>query len=509
MPETQLKRGALPSPRHALAAATPHVATADVPATYLIKPAQLSMWGNDIHGDCVTAEEAFAKACRQPELFIPEADAIAWATAHGVLEGAYLTDVLTWMQNDGFAEGFYTYDDGPYLSVDWTTPATVRSAIYLGPVKLGIAADQLDGAYWSTSGESGWFATGFTPDFNEDHCTALCGYGSIAWLAEQLGVAVPAGVDGTQPGYAMYTWKSIGIIDHPSMVNITAEAWLRQPTTVPKPLPLGSAPGVAVAADGQQYVFFKGTDGHLWEAFYDGHHWNGPLALGMGSLGSEPAAGVDGRHRQYVFFKGTDNNLWEAFYDGHHWNGPLALGMGPLGSAPAAAVGDDGRQYVFWKGTDNNLWEAFYDGHHWNGPTNRGMGPLGSEPTAGVDSENRQYVFWKGTDNNLWEAFWDTDHWTGPLALGMGPLGSAPGAAVAPDGQQYVFWKGTDGNLWEAFYDGHHWNGPNSRGMGALGSEPTAGADSENRQYVFWKGTDNGLWEGFWDGHHWQGPMSI
>jgi len=33
---------------------------------------------------------------------------------------------------------------------------------------------------------------------------------------------------------------------------------------------------------------------------------------------------------QYVYWKGTDNNLWEAFYDGR-WNGPLNLNMGPLG----------------------------------------------------------------------------------------------------------------------------------------------------------------------------------
>ena len=60
------------------------------------------MWGNDVHGDCVTAEEAFAKACNSPEIFISEADVIAWATRHGVLEGANLTEVMTWMQNRRF-----------------------------------------------------------------------------------------------------------------------------------------------------------------------------------------------------------------------------------------------------------------------------------------------------------------------------------------------------------------------------------------------------------------------
>src|SRR5579859_3583438 len=102
MPTQTPKRGALPAPRSMLAAAVPYAAPVAAPPNYMVKPAQISMWGNDVHGDCVTAEEAFAKACNNPEIFIPDADVIAWATQHGVLEGAYLNQVLQFMQNDGF-----------------------------------------------------------------------------------------------------------------------------------------------------------------------------------------------------------------------------------------------------------------------------------------------------------------------------------------------------------------------------------------------------------------------
>jgi hypothetical protein len=226
-----VKRGALPAPRHVLAASTPFAPKIAAPLNFITIPAQLSIWGNDVHGDCVTAEEAFAKACNSPEIFIPEAEVIGWAKDHNYLEGAYLTDVMKTMQNDGFDDSGYNYDDGGYASVDWTNAAHLQSAIALGPVKLGVAADQLEKAYGTTGGRSGWFATGFHSDSNEDHCVSLCGYGTIAWLASQLKVAVPAGVDGTKPGYAMFTWNSIGIIDVPSMVAMTQEAWLRQPTT--------------------------------------------------------------------------------------------------------------------------------------------------------------------------------------------------------------------------------------------------------------------------------------
>ncbi len=233
------KRGAIPTPRHVLATAQPHVVTVAAPPTFLIKPATLSFWGNDRYGDCVTAEEAFAKACYSPEIFISDADAIAWATRHDVLNGAQLPQVMGYMRDDGFAEGAVVDDDGPFFAVDWTNPAALQSAISTGPVKIGIAADQIETAWRSTGGKSGWFATGFKTDHAEDHCTSLCGYGPIAWLAQQLGVQVPAGVDGTKPGYAMFTWSSIGIIDVPSMVAITDEAWVRLPTTtiVPAPSP--------------------------------------------------------------------------------------------------------------------------------------------------------------------------------------------------------------------------------------------------------------------------------
>jgi len=234
MPVPSPKRGAIPSPRSALAAATPHTPLVGAPLTFLTVPPKISMWGNDVHGDCVTAEEAFAKACHNPEIFIDDQEVMRWAKHHHVLEGAVISNVLEWMQEGGLKAGSKTYDDGPHFSVNWTHPATLRSAISHGPVKIGVAADQLETAWHTTNGETGWFATKFHPDANEDHCVSLCGYGTIHWLADRLKAKVPHGVDGNKPGYALFTWNSIGIIDEPSLVAITHEAWLRQPTTVPK-----------------------------------------------------------------------------------------------------------------------------------------------------------------------------------------------------------------------------------------------------------------------------------
>ena len=136
------------------------------------------------------------------------------------------------------------------------------------------------------------------------------------------------------PGYS--GWRSVYSVMSRTFTARTFENALsvRWDLTTPTPQVPGvdnlAGPSVAVAVNANQFVFWKGTDSNLWEAFWDGSKWNGPLSLGMGPLGSQPTAGVDGKGATYVYWKGTDGNLWEAFWDGSKWNGPLSLGMGPL-----------------------------------------------------------------------------------------------------------------------------------------------------------------------------------
>jgi hypothetical protein len=275
-------------------------------------------------------------------------------------------------------------------------------------------------------------------------------------------------------------------------------------------------PGAAVdPSNDHQYVFWAGQDGDLWEAYYNGSSWS-DQDLGIGPLGSEPAVAVSpdqssgGNSWQYVFWKGTDGNLWEAWWDGS-WNGPENLGMGPLGSEPTVGVDANGNQFVFWEGTQGNLWEALYNGT-WNGPSDLGDGPLGSSPTVAVSpiyssgGYGYQFVFWRGTDGNLWEAYW-TGSWHGRQSLGDGPLGSPPSAATDSIGNEYVFWAGQNAQLWEAHYSGSSWSG-GSNGMGPLGSAPSVGVDAGSAQFVYWKGTDANLWQAYYDGS-WNGPYSL
>ncbi len=250
--ENKLMRGAIPTPRHRLAAAVPHLPTcAEIPAQVAYVPPQLSMWGNNQYGDCVSAEEAFNKAASGS--FIQESVVIKWADAGGFLNGAMLDEVMDAMAKNGFHQDGKVYGDGSYKSVDYSNEAILKSALAIAPVKIGIDAGALPSGAGS---QQGWHAFGGRPGeySNEDHCVALAGYGPASWLFGQLNTAVPTGVDPNKVCYMLFTWSTIGVVDHDWIMSTVGEAWLRDPSTMidgtpqpnPGPQPLPPPPPVPV-----------------------------------------------------------------------------------------------------------------------------------------------------------------------------------------------------------------------------------------------------------------------
>lgn len=235
-------RGAHPTPRHKLLRAKPFWPMGTPPPGVAYVPKQLSVWGNNQHGCCVSSEEAFAKACYLPEIFIPEQTVIDWARRHNVLEGADLMQVMEMMAHDGFKVGDQVYNDGSPLGVDYTKEMVLQGALAQGPVKIGIDANALP---QGAGQQQGWVGKGGSRQYrNEDHCVSLAGYGEAGWLFQQLGVPLPSGLTGS--GYLLFTWSTIGFVDHPWILSTVGEAWVRNPTTVGVP-PL--APPAPVTVD--------------------------------------------------------------------------------------------------------------------------------------------------------------------------------------------------------------------------------------------------------------------
>jgi hypothetical protein len=227
--------GELPTPNSELAAAHPYRASGAAPESFIAWPIAIDFWGNEPAGNSSWAEEAFAKACAEPQVLVPTDVVLFTARECGS------SNFAQFMQTHGFQMNRKAYLDGPFYSVDWTNPTALNSAISnVGPVKIGVNSVNLaSGSQGEVTPEtSGWYS--LPAGQPENHWASLCGYGPLAALVdlfERHGVHVrlPSGMP-SGLCYAVFIRGSIGIIDQQSMMNITGEAWVRNPTTIVRTL---------------------------------------------------------------------------------------------------------------------------------------------------------------------------------------------------------------------------------------------------------------------------------
>ncbi|MHB8719145.1 MAG: PLL family lectin [Candidatus Dormibacteria bacterium] len=305
----------------------------------------------------------------------------------------------------------------------------------------------------------------------------------------------------------------------------------------PAPTPLRTLgvgqPSVAVTPNGsQQLVMWRGGNADLFEAWYQASGWNGPIdvsaaALGGAQLASAPSLAItpDGS-QQLVFWRGGNGHLYEAWYQ-NGWNGPVDvtssyLPGAQLASVPSVTVTPDGsQQLVFWQGGGGHLYEAWYQ-NGWNGPVDVTSSylpgaQLASAPSVALTPNgSQQLVFWQGGGGHLYEA-WFQNGWNGPVDvtssyLPGAQLASSPSVALTPNGsQQLVFWQGGNGHVYEAWFQ-NGWNGPvdvtSSYLPGAqLASAPSVAVTPDgSQQLLFWQGPGSYLWEG-WYQSGWHGPI--
>jgi hypothetical protein len=229
--------GEFPTPNHELAAAQPYKADAAAPESAIAWPIGTDPWENERVRNSSWAEEAFAKACAEPRVLIPTEVVLLTSRDRGS------SNFAAFMQTHGFRLDGKAYLDGPFNSVDWTNAATLNGAIAnVGPVKIGVASANLTSSSCGrvTPGTSSWAIYGLPMDQAENYWASVFGYGALAALVdyfERQGVNVnlPPGMP-VGLCYAMFIWGSIGIIDRQSLINITGEAWVRNPTTIVKTL---------------------------------------------------------------------------------------------------------------------------------------------------------------------------------------------------------------------------------------------------------------------------------
>jgi hypothetical protein len=149
-----------------------------------------------------------------------------------------------------------------------------------------------------------------------------------------------------------------------------------------------------VSGTHQLHLWAVGADGNLYNHYYDGTwHWVNHGNDGV-SLWPYSSTGVtvyddpvSGTHQLQVWARGSDGNLYNRYYDGDwHW-ADHGSGGAALSTGPAVWVYDDpvsgGHQLQVWAaGVDGNLYNHYYDGSwYWDNHGNP-FGPAPHGPTT-------------------------------------------------------------------------------------------------------------------------------
>ena len=221
-------------------------------------------------------------------------------------------------------------------------------------------------------------------------------------------------------------------------------------------------PAIVSWAPGRLDVFVKGsTDSKLWQTFSEdgGGTWSGwiqPLG-NEGELASAPEVSSRGPGRLDVFVRGTDGQIWQRFYEGA-WNDawlphgqPASVG---INGEPGTTSWDSNRVDIFVWGSDDRLWQKAWTGAEWTGwfqPVTDGV--LTSSPDATSWEPGNLLIFVRGTDGGIYAlphggGIWG--QWV-RLAGGNDRITNGPGATSRGSTRFDVFGRGTDNRVYQIF----------------------------------------------------------
>lgn len=217
------------------------------------------------------------------------------------------------------------------------------------------------------------------------------------------------------------------------------------------PLSFLEPTGYVFAAQGTQHVVYLGagdggTDGHIHELWWDDDGWH-PNDLTEAAGGAPLAANVPAGYEfrgQHVVYRGNDSHIHDLRWDvdGWHHSDLTAVTGAPIaGGQPSAYVFKaQDTQHVIHLGTDDHVHELWWRNNQWhhNDLTLAARAPLASDQPIGYvfDFEGTQHVVYRGIDGHIHELKWTVDGW------GHNDLTAAAGGAPSAAGGRpagYVF----------------------------------------------------------------------
>ena len=285
--------------------------------------------------------------------------------------------------------------------------------------------------------------------------------------------------------------------------------WFGPMTTVK----LTGNPGAVSWGLGRIDIFTRGTDGGLWQKWYDTQAggWQAWSSLDV-PIASSPTVASWGSGRLDIFYADSSGGLGHYWYDTQAGGWQTAESLGQP-SPNVTIVGNPGavswgslRLDIFARGSDNSLWQKTYNGQGtgWQ-PWVKLGGWMVSSPSPTTWGPGRLDVFATGPAGDL-EHFWYIDNvWHPAESLGMPSssvtLSTGPGGASWSNGRLDVFSRGSDGVLWQKWFDATGWHSW-ERFTGVLESSPSISSWAPLRLDEFSTGPDSDL-QHYWYGGYW------
>lgn len=271
-------------------------------------------------------------------------------------------------------------------------------------------------------------------------------------------------------------------------------------------------PGSVSWGFGRLDVFIRGSDGSLWQKYYDTNAggWGGGFAPLNVAINSSPSATSWGSGRLDIFYVDTNGDLGHYWYGNGAWQNTESLGRPganiAIADSPGAVSWGSGRIDIFTRGTDNALWVKTYDGSNggWQAWQKIG-GTIISAPSVSSWSANRLDVFATGPAGDLEHFWYDADGWHLAESLGKPTTNTAltysPGASSWGTSRLDIFGRGSDGVLWQKWFDATGWH-PWVRFSGVLNSAPNMSTWAPQRLDEFSTGPAGDL-QHYWFNGYW------
>lgn len=235
---------------------------------------------------------------------------------------------------------------------------------------------------------------------------------------------------------------------------------------------VSSTLGAVSWGNGHMDLFETRSDGGIRHKWYlpDGNGWRGWENLGKpaGVSKLSPPTVESSRNGQIsLFARGSDGRLWERWYDNGQWNssGWNNLGGDQVSSKPTAVSFGNGHMDLFETTSDGSIRHRWYvpDGKGWRYWDYLGK-PNGTSLNSPAAVESSGYgkinLFVRGSDGRLWEKWFADGHWnSGWNNLGGSKVSSAPTAVSFGNGHMDLFETTSDGTVRHRWYvpDGNGW----------------------------------------------------